>query len=191
MAAKRVTKYSKNTYLKAHHRVLSPPKEDVGLPEKQLRKKALAITRIAKLEAGSLVFHYVKRNFGTMNLDVYPHYHYTGFGYAENSDKIFLEYGWTIPYKGIRKTNFGTFKYLLSHCGIKDKKHAITWLGKLSYGKLKVEKTTKSNKCSICSKELVPIHYAGTHPVIPPDKPFLGIIDSEGWYEVKTLKNSN
>ncbi|MBM3910807.1 MAG: hypothetical protein FJ356_04075 [Thaumarchaeota archaeon] len=190
-ATKRIKKYQRISGERPIHVVLSPSQNNSNPPEKLLRKQAMMILKEVNVKDGALILH--PWRFDRTKSEWYssPHYHFVGFGWFRNLELVARKYGWKVLYKGVRGNIFGTFQYLLSHCGIKDKRHAITWLGKLSYGKLKVEKTTKSNKCSICSKELVPIYYAGTHPVIPPDKPFLGIIDSEDWYEVKTLKNSN
>jgi len=41
--------------------------------------------------------------------------------------------------------------YLLSHAGVKKRRHTITWFGDLSYSKLKVEKADFHIKCPQCS----------------------------------------
>ena len=83
---------------------------------------------------------------------------------------------------------FQTFCYLLSHCGIKKKVHTVSWLGKLSYSKLKVPKEPRITCCPICGGEFMPIYYDGIHPVVPPDKNYEGLVDDDdGWYLVKTM----
>lgn len=96
------------------------------------------------------------------------------------------KYGWKILYKGKRKTLFGTFSYLLNHCGVKPRRHSVTWLGKLSYGQLRIKNQQEPLKCPACNQKLVHISYDGVHPLIPPDDEFKGFVDCEGWYPVKT-----
>jgi hypothetical protein len=80
---------------------------------------------------------------------------------------------------------FQEFCYLLSHAGIKKGYRRVIWMGLLSYGKLKMEKEQETNICPCCKVKLVPVHYIGTIPAIPPDEYFEGFIDPGGWYEQK------
>ena len=98
---------------------------------------------------------------------------------------------WIALYKGVRKSVFHTFHYLLSHCGINKKNHTVIWFGSLSYGKVKHKEPKKKSGCPACGQKLVPIYYDGIHPVVPPEQYFDGFVDSEDWYEVKTLPDSD
>lgn len=182
-AKQRFKKYSNDQPI---HVVLSPSKKDFGLPEKILRKKAHLILKEANIKDGGLVYHPARKDYEKKEWYPAPHYHFVGFGWLRNLAAIALRYGWIIIYKGIRKTVFGTFCYLLSHCGVKKGRHTVTWIGKLSYGKLKVEKEPNSGKCPVCGEKLRPIYHKGVHPMIPPDKEFEGFDESEGWCLVKT-----
>ena len=65
----------------------------------------------------------------------------------------------------------------------------MTWFGGVSYSNLQVEKEPKITKCPICGGGFEEIYYAGeVHPVVPPDKPYEGLVDAEGWYSVETKK---
>jgi len=100
--------------------------------------------------------------------------------------KVVKKYGWVVIYLKKRKFILGTFTYLFSHCGIKKGRHAITWIGDLSYGKLSIPKRPTSNKCPCCSEYLVPIYYAGIDPPFQEEENFEGFVGSSDWYEEKT-----
>lgn len=55
---------------------------------------------------------------------------------------------------------------------------------------MKIEKEPDSSVCPVCNRKLVQIYFDGTHPFIPPDSIFEGFVDSDGWYEVNTIPDS-
>jgi len=73
---------------------------------------------------------------------------------------------------------------------VKKRYHALTWLGDLSYSKLKLEKEPDLGKCPVCGRKFIEIYYDGVHPVVPPEGIFEGLVDSGDWYEVKTVEKS-
>ncbi len=190
-ATKRLEKFAKTTPNKAIHVILSPPREDHVLLEKKLHKKANKILKEVNLKGGALIFHPWRLIKEKLELFEYPHFHFIGFGWLRNLKLVATRYGWRVIYKGKRKTILGTFTYLLSHAGVKKGRHSVTWVGEMSYGKLKIDKRPNVGKCPACGRKLVPIYYVGKHPPVPPDKPFEGFVDAEGWYEVKTLDFDN
>ena len=103
-------------------------------------------------------------------------------------------YGWYVKDKGFRNSVFQTFCYLLSHCGVRKGSHAVSWIGSLSYSKLKVEKEPKITCCPVCQDKFVEIYYDssdGIHPIVPPDKNYEGLVEDDGgWYPVKNVDYS-
>ena len=188
-AKNRIQQHQQNTPDSCIHVVLSPHSTEHGKSEKELRSAAMKILREVNVKDGALAFHPWRRNEKTNEMYVFPHFHFVGFGWFRNVQKVAEKYGWKILFKGIRKTLFGTFRYLLSHCGVKPRRHSVTWLGRLSYGQLRIKNESKSYKCPGCGQKLVYISYDGIHPLIPPDDEFKGFVDCEGWYLVKTNEN--
>ena len=80
-----------------------------------------------------------------------PHFHYLAFGWVSSTNEIFQKSGWLVKNIGIRENPIGTIMYLLSHAGVKKRRHSITWFGNLSYSKLKVEKLDFHIKCPECN----------------------------------------
>lgn len=188
-ASKRISAYAKKTGMPAFHLALSPSKENQNKPEKELRKEAMNILNEINIEGGALVFHPYRHVKNSDDWKYSPHFHFVGFGWMRLAETISRKYGWTTIYLGKRKFLFGTFAYLFSHCGIKEGRHAITWLGKLSYGKLSIPKPPTSSKCPCCNEYLVPIYHTGKDPPIKKEEKFEGFVDGTDWYTVKTKKN--
>ena len=190
-AKKRIKQHQENTRDKPIHVVLSPHKTEHRRTEKQLRKTAMKILHEVNVKDGALVFHPWRLDKKIQQMYLFPHFHFVGFGWIRNAQVVAEKYGWKILYKGIRKTLFGTFCYLLSHCGVKHRRHSVTWLGKLSYGQLRIKNKSEPQKCPACGKKLEYIWYDGADSGIPPDEEFEGFVDCEGWHPVKTDANWN
>ena len=188
-AARRIKQHQENTSDRPIHVVLSPHKTEHNKSEKQLRKTAMKILHEVNVKDGALVFHPWRLDRIISEVYEYPHFHFIGFGWFRNKQHIEEKYGWKVLYKGKRKTLFGTFCYLLNHCGVKPGRHSVTWLGRLSYGQLRIKNQPESPKCPACGRKLVPIWYDGVHSGIPPDEEFKGFVECEGWYLVKTDAN--
>ena len=189
-AAKRILRYTKKTRLPAFHLALSPSKENQTKSETELRNEVEVILKEINCKGGGLVFHPFSQKPKSVDWRYFPHFHFVGFGWMRLVKVVAKKYGWVVIYLKRRKYLFGTFCYLFSHCGIKKGRHAITWLGDLSYGKLTIYKRPNIGKCPACGRKLVPIYYDGIHPVVPPDEMFEGFVDSADWYEVKTMEKS-
>jgi hypothetical protein len=146
------------------------------------------------------------------------HFHAVGFGWIdgkkqaklfhdEKEEKMIVK---KLPsaHRSIRKTVL----YLLSHCGVHDKYHSITYNGKLSYserslssdkwilcldGKLyKVgsadfpdEEENDFNKCPICREKLRVGVYVGTDRPPDIDEPYLD--KSSNWKYEKEITSSS
>ena len=159
-----------------------------------MKKIVKEILKIIEFSGGAVIFHAFRFNKKTRTWYYAPHFHIVGFGYRSFIFQGYGKFGWYVKDLGVRKSVFQTFCYLLSHCGIKKGVHSVSWVGSLSYSKLKVEKEPKIIGCPVCGRDFVPVYYnldQGVHPVVPPDRHFEGLVDDDGeWYPVKTIEYS-
>ena len=145
------------------------------------------------------------------------HFHVVGFGSIdgkkqaklfndEKEEKMFVK-ALENKNRNVKKT----LSYLLSHCGVHDKVHSITYNGSLSYsnrslsksrysygldGKLHIDDYKKKedminlNDCPICKEKLRMLEYVGTDR--PPDLDESYFDKSSNWkYEKEIIRNSN
>ena len=185
LATRKIEHYSKKTKLRPIHLMLFIPPSQHCLPIEKLRSRMKKILKKAHWKGGAVIFHPFRFDENTRNFYYSPHFHLVGFGYRFQIAEAFGKYGWFIKIGEERESVFQTFCYLLSHCGIRKGNHTVTWIGDLSYSKLKLEKEPKITCCPVCSGKLVPIYYDGVHPVVPPDQYHEGFVESDGgWYLV-------
>ena len=186
-ATRRIEKYSEQSEKKPIHVLLSVPSMQYHLSVKNMRKKVNEILKEINLVGAAVVFHPFRFNKKLRLFYYAPHFHVVGFGYLKGRiAEAFGKYGWFIKYLDVRKSVFQTFFYLLSHCGIKKGFHALTWIGDLSYSKLKLEKEPDLSKCPVCGRKFIEIYHDGVHPVVQPERIFEGLVDSGDWYPVFT-----
>ncbi len=186
-ATRRIEKYSELSFKKPIHVILCIPQSQHSLPIKLLRKRMNQILKISKMDGGAVIFHPFRFRQNVRRWYYSPHFHLVGFGNKQKIASAFGKFGWFIKICDERESVFQTFCYLLSHCGIKKQNHTLTWLGSLSYSKLKLEKEPTITDCPICGRKFVEIYYEGVHPVVPPDQPYEGLVDYWDWFEVKTM----
>ena len=186
----RIEKFQEKSNREPIHLLLNVNSNQYWLSHKELKKRVKKILEIIEFDGGAIIFHPFKFEKSTRTWYYAPHFHIVGFGYRSLIFKGYGKFGWLVKDLGIRKSVFQTFCYLLSHCGIKKKVHTVSWLGKLSYSKLKVEKEPNIRKCPLCGGEFVEIYYDGFDPPVPPDKFYEGVVDSSGWYPVITIEYS-
>src|SRR3972149_647770 len=189
-ATKRIETYSmKNNNKKPIHLILCIPPSQHDNPVKVLRQRMSHILKLGKIEGAAVVFHPFRFNRTQRQWYPSPHFHLVGFGNEYEIRNAFGRYGWFVKDVGERRSVFQTFCYILSHCGVQQRYKSVTWFGGVSYSNLQVEKEPKITKCPICGGGFEEIYYAGeVHPVVPPDKPYEGLVDAEGWYSVETKK---
>ncbi len=185
-ATKRINTYSTLSAAKPIHVVLSIPASQYNTPVPILRKRMSAIIKNIELKGAMMIFHPFRFHKNTRQFYYSPHFHLIGFGYIQNIAQTFSKYGWFIKYLGVRESVFQTVSYLMSHCGIRKGNHTVTWLGNLSYSKLKIEKEPPLSTCPCCGEKFIEIYYEGLDPIVPPDKIYEGLVDYDGWYQVKT-----
>jgi len=189
-ATRRIEQYSKDTGKKPIHLILCVPPSQYETPVKVLRQRMSRIQKIAKIEGTVVIFHPFRFSHKQRNWYPAPHFHLVGFASERNIKNAFGSYGWFVKNMGQRESTFQTLCYLLSHCGINKDYKTVTWYGSLSYSNLHVEKEPKITKCPVCGGDFVEIYYHNEYgefnPVVPPDKPYEGLVDAEGWYRVGT-----
>ena len=117
-----------------------------------------------------------------------PHFHLLVYGKFTNTTEIHnktkfgTNNGWLIKNKGNMESEIDIFncvRYLLSHCGVRKKTHAIRYLGDISYRKLKVEKEPFTHNCPYCELPLriFRIKFDSKHE--PPPIVHVGLWDSD------------
>jgi hypothetical protein len=183
-ATRRINTYSELSKEKPIHLLLSIPVKQYSMPLSVLRKKISVIIKDIKLKGALIVFHPFRFNSKERKFYYAPHFHLVGFGYPFGILEAFGKHGWFIKNLGIRESVFQTISYLMSHCGIRKRTHTVTWIGRLSYSKLKVEKEPPNTHCPCCGEKFVEIYCTGYDPVVPPDKMYEGLVDFENWYPV-------
>lgn len=162
------------------HVVVSPPKRLWEMPYPKLRAKVYAVSKKSGIIGGSCIFHPFRENEFTKKWHFSPHFHILGFGWVRGTKAGYIKHGFVVKNVGIRKTVFGTALYQLSHAGIHDKYHTITWFGKVSYNNLHVLPMVKEPQvCPICGSKLRPLWYFGKEDLIEVEGDFW--FDPEGW----------
>ncbi len=180
-------------YLKPIHVIISPSWNDKFMPFDQLKEKARDMINEAGIEGGLMIYHpfaYDKKNHQWV---VRPHFHVLGFGWVVKTAKISNENGWVIKNKGLRDSLHSTIYYQLSHAGVTDGVHSITWFGSLGYSakysdRFKVDEEDESGFCDYCHCMLVEFEYVGLDR--PPDYEFVGLVDSKDWKPLETLEEA-
>jgi len=133
--ARRIENFAKKNRRKIYHFLLSPPKRQLLLSDRNLMRKVLRILREADFSV-AVISHPYKIKPKQNELYYYLHFHVIGFGWKDKLKAVAEKYGWFSKCFGERKgPAFYTMHYLLSHCGIKKGTTAIRWTGKLSYRK--------------------------------------------------------
>ena len=150
------------------HLVISVPEKDWGLDYKKLKKFARNILKKNYIKAGAMIFHPYRQLMIEGDFQEWywsPHFHILGFGWTQQDvvEDTYDETEWLIKNLGTRKSVHSTLWYVLSHCGIKQGLHSITWFGDLSNGNIakyypecKPEKDENYNKCPFCETDLRP-----------------------------------
>lgn len=187
-ATRRIETYANKTGRKPIHLILIVNPNQNDTPVKILRQRMSHILKIAKIAGAAAVFHPFRFNREKRLFYPAPHFHLVGFGSEAQIKQAFGKYGWYVKNENERESVFQTFCYILSHCGIKKGHQALTWFGDLSYSKLPVEKEPKITHCPVCGGNFEEVVYEEVfHPVVPPDKPYEGLVLAEGWHPVGTL----
>jgi len=175
------------------HVIVSPPSWVHNRPYSQLRKTSYAIAKSVGVEGGASIFHPFRFRKENNSWYYSPHFHLMVVGWIKDTKELYNKNGWIVKNLGIRKNMgevFGTVHYQLSHTGVKKKVKSVTWFGKFTYSKLRIEKTDEKEKCPDCARPLQRLDYTlvdwklldGT----PPNENFESFVDPIGWERVST-----
>lgn len=180
-------------HLNPIHVIVSPSWNDKFTPFDELKNKARKLINQAGIEGGLMIYH--PFGFDKMKKEwvIRPHFHILGFGWVVNTKKISDSDGWVIKNKGLRDSLHSTIYYQLSHAGVSDEVHSITWFGSLGYrakyaNLFKVEDDEETDFCDYCKCMLVEFEYVGQGK--PPDFEFVGLVDVDNWKAKETLEQA-
>lgn len=170
-------------YLKPIHVIVSPSWNDKFIPFDKLKEKVRKLINQAGIEGGLMIYHPFSLDSKTRQWVVRPHFHIVGFGWVVDTKKIADSDGWVIKNKGLRDSLHSTIYYQLSHTGVSEDVHSITWFGSLGYrakysSYFKVEDDDEHGFCDFCGCMLVEFEYIGQGS--SPDFEFVGLVDD--WY---------
>jgi len=113
-----------------------------------------------------------------------PHFHMLGYGWIRNTAENYSRTGWVVKNVGVRKSVVATAQYQLSHAGIHESCHTVTWFGGLSYNKLRVPMEEEPvDKCPLCGRPLVWLRWVGEGDPPLPDEEGSYYVDPGGWVE--------
>jgi len=180
-------------YLNPIHVIVSPSWKDKFMSYDRLKKKARTLLDRAGIEGGLMIYHPFGLDKKTDQWVVRPHFHVVGFGWVIDTKKISDSEGWVIKNKGLRDSLHSTIYYQLSHAGVSDDVHAITWFGSLGYrakyaDRFKVDEDDETQFCDFCGWMLVDFEYVGMDR--PPDYEFVGLVDAKDWRALETIEQA-
>jgi len=180
-------------YLKPIHVIISPSWSDKFMRFDLLKNKARKLMNQAGIEGGLMIYHPFALDSESGQWVTRPHFHVVGFGWVVDTRKIQDSDGWVIKNKGLRNSLHSTIYYQLSHAGVSDDVHAITWFGSLGYrakyaDRFKVDDDDESDFCDFCGCMLVNFEYVGQDR--PPDYEFVGLVDAKNWKPLETLEQA-
>ena len=175
------------------HLAVSVPKKDWVLSIADMRIEVYKSLRAVHCIGGMLIYH-PKRQKLDKSWFFSPHFHVLGYGWILDVRKNYFESGYVVKNLRIRKTLEGTIWYQLSHCGISEDYHTVTWFGALSYNKLKViYKEPEPAVCELCQGKLRQVMWIGKGSMPLPDIEGVGFLDDPGnWmYKPKQLRSDD
>lgn len=144
------------------HLTISVPKKDWYLKYDVLKRKAQLYALESGFRGGAVIFHPYRQEKLSKRWYYSPHFHLLGFGWIEGTENIEARTGWIVKNLGARKSVRATAFYQLSHCGIVEGKHVVTWFGDLSYNRFNCPNGIPDKaKCPICGGDLLPVKYIG------------------------------
>ena len=186
----RLKHYENLTNEKSKHIILSPPSWLCDKPISELRKEAYKILKNVNAKAGCLIPHpfraYKQKQLdGNFKSIWYPriHFHVVGYGWLDHIVENYHKSGWVVKNKGVRESNYGTIRYILSHAGIKKGYHTLTWFGDLSYSKLSMPKYENETKlCPYCNEKMVMVLTCDGSCDRPPPQQMECFVDVGLWF---------
>lgn len=158
----------KGRSLKPIHVMVSVPYADYALDLMAMRKKVYASLKRVHVFGGMMIYHPKREAQGLWYFS--PHFHIIGYGWVVDVRQNYVYSGYVVKNIGIRKTVGGTIWYQLSHAGVNEKHHTITWFGALYGKKLDVKYPEKEEDlCPLCKSFMRKVLYVGDGECSLPD----------------------
>ena len=176
------------------HVIVSPSWKDKFMRFDLLKKKCREILAKSGVKDGLLIYHPFSLDKKKMKWISRPHFHVIGFGWLLDNNKNTNKDGWVIKNKGVRNSLHSTIYYQLSHAGVADHIHSITWYGDLGYRskyaeRIKVENEEPNDYCEFCGEILVNAEFVATDRP-PPDVEFVGLVDHLDWKPTESIQEA-
>lgn len=107
-----------------------------------------------------MIPHQHRRNKATKLWRFSLHFHLIGYGWIVNTKGIYYESSWVVKNHRIRKSVGATAYHQLSHAGVKEGHHTITWCGCLALNKIKISKIKRERQFyPICGASTLKVIY--------------------------------
>jgi hypothetical protein len=164
------------------HVIVSVPKRlyNLRFDFVEIKRRAYSVLKKTGFLGGSCIFHPFRMNKKLNRWYFSPHFHVIGYGWIHGTKENYNRHGWIVKNARVRKTVFGTAMYQLSHAGIHEGHHTVTWFGRLSYNKLKVFPMPEvEERCPICKQKLQGLWYFGSEDL--PEKEGDYWLPSDNW----------
>lgn len=134
----------------------------------KIRRKAARIAKKAGMDGFVLIPHPYRQNKRTKLWRFSPHFHLMGYGWIKDTKEIYDKTGWIVQNHRIRKSVGATAYYQLSHAGVRNGRHTLSWCGSLAWNKLTIPKIRKERQlCPLCGAPTLKVIYygRGSHPL--------------------------
>ena len=189
-----IKEIGKTRFTNPIHVIVSPSWKDKFVRYDLLKKRCRELLDEAGIVGGLMIYHPFSLDKKKMKWICRPHFHVIGFGWVHDTKKICDENGWVIKNKGVRKSLYSTIYYQLSHAGVSDNIHSVTWFGELGYRskyaeQIKVENEEPNDYCEFCGKILVNAEFRATDRP-PPDFEFVGLVDHLDWEATESIEQA-
>nr|AIF06858.1 hypothetical protein [uncultured marine thaumarchaeote KM3_196_F10] len=189
-----ITQEGKTRFTNPIHVIVSPSWKDKFMRFDLLKKRCRELLSQAGVKDGLMIYHPFSLDKKNMKWICRPHFHVIGFGWVHDTKKISDENGWVIKNKGVRNSLHSTIYYQLSHAGVADHIHSITWYGDLGYRskyaeRIKVENEEPNDYCEFCGQILVNAEFRATDRG-PPDVEFIGLVDHLDWCATESIEEA-
>ena len=189
-----IKQLGKTRFTNPIHVIVSPSWKDKFMRFDLLKKKCREILTKSGVKDGLMIYHPFSLDKKKMRWVCRPHFHVIGFGWLLENNKNMNKDGWVIKNKGVRDSLHSTVYYQLSHAGVSDNIHSVTWFGELGYRSkyaelIKVENEEPNDYCEFCGKILVNAEFRATDRP-PPDFEFVGLVDHLDWKATESIEQA-
>lgn len=163
VASERLYAYMRGGRLPPRHIVCSQRSLQASPPKTlgdvtRARKSLLRVLRGLGVEGGLVIYHGWRWDRLSKRWRVGPHWHVFAYGRVDVPPGGVSD--WVIKTKRHSQDSpLGTIAYLLNHCGVAAKGHALAWFGSLGYRSFKGPKRRKGMPCPECGCDMEYLGY--------------------------------